>query len=180
MKLEVSVPEVMEFIKAIEKTPENFSEMIRFDVREATGRYLTTLMRAELDHFLGRRPYERMRGSNHRNGSYPRRWTFKGIGEVKAAVPRDRLGAFMTQILPRSKQYEEKIVKDLNLLFLTGASTRSLSMILKRPIGRKISATEISKANVELTEAIERWRSRDLSSEHIKYIFLPFPVYPGQ
>jgi len=57
-------------------------------------------------------------------------------------------------------------------MFLSGISTRNLSMISRRLIGRKISHTEISSANSDLTEAVEKWRMRDLSKESIKYIFV--------
>ncbi|MDY7035230.1 MAG: transposase [Thermodesulfobacteriota bacterium] len=57
-------------------------------------------------------------------------------------------------------------------MFLTGISTRTLSMISNRLIGRKISPTEVSNANKELIDAVENWRTRDLSEEKIKYIFL--------
>ena len=58
------------------------------------------------------------------------------------------------------------------MMFLTGVSTRTLSMISKRLIGRKISPTEVSNANKELIDAVEQWRERDLSDEPIKYMFL--------
>jgi putative transposase len=95
------------------------------------------MMNAELSHFLGREPYERSPGeSNHRNGSYGRNFTLKGIGDVNVHVPRDRKGEFKTQVIPRSKQYEQEIARDLSLMFLAGISTRSLSMISYKLIGR--------------------------------------------
>lgn len=45
-------------------------------------------------------------------------------------------------------------------------------MISQRLIGRRISHTEISSANADLTGAVEKWRMRDLSKESIKYIFV--------
>lgn len=42
----------------------------------------------------------------------------------------------------------------------------------QRLIGRKLSHTEVSEANKELIDAVEKWRNRDLSSEPIKYIFV--------
>jgi putative transposase len=57
-------------------------------------------------------------------------------------------------------------------MFLAGISTRSLSIISYRLICRKISPTEISSANVELSEAIEKWRMRDLLSEYVKYMLI--------
>jgi len=173
MKLEVSVPELVEVFKEIQKQPEQIFEMIRMDVREIVGDYMTAMMNAELTHFLGRDPYARSQGDvNHRNGSYDRAFTLKNIGEVEVKVPRDRKGEFTTQVIPRSKQYEEEIGRDLTLMFLAGISTRSLSMISQRLIGRRISHTEISSANADLTEAVEKWRMRDLSKESIKYIFV--------
>ncbi|MBW1982721.1 MAG: transposase [Deltaproteobacteria bacterium] len=86
MKMEISVAEVVDLIKEIREQPEGLFEMIRADVKETVGQYLSELMDVELTHFLGRERYERTEGeSNHRNGSYQRRFTLKGIGEVALA-----------------------------------------------------------------------------------------------
>ena len=173
MKVEISVPEVIDLFKEVQKQPTQIFEMIRADVKETVGQYLTSLMNAELTHFLGRDRYERIEGSiNHRNGSYDRKFTLKGIGEVKVDVPRDRQGEFKSQVIPASQRYEKELCQDLSMMFLTGVSTRTLSMITTRLIGRRISPTEISNANKELIDSIEKWRNRDLSDEPIKYIFL--------
>jgi putative transposase len=173
MKVEISVPELVETFKEIQKQPEKLFEMIRLDIRETVGQYLTSLMNAELTDFLGREPYERARGEvNHRNGNYERHFTLKSIGEVGVNVPRDRKGAFKTCVIPRSKQYEEAIRQDVSMMFLTGISTRSLSMMSKRLLGRRISPAEVSNANKELVEAVEKWRMRDLSQDPIKYMFV--------
>lgn len=173
MKVEVTVPEVIEIFNAIEKKPEALYEMIRQDLQQTVGEYLSAIMHAEMTQFLGRNPYERATGvPNHRNGSYQRRYALKGIGEIAVKVPRDRNAQFQTQVIPRSKQYEEEIARDMGMMYLAGISTRSLSMLSKRLIGRSISAAEISSVNSELTESVEKWRRRDLSAEVIKYLFL--------
>ena len=173
MKVEITVPEVIEIFNEIQKKPEALFEMIRVDLQQTVGEYLTAVMSAELTHFLERMPYERCTDKdNHRNGSYSRKYALKGIGNVEVRVPRDRKGEFQTQVIPRSKQYEEEIARDMSMMFLAGISTRSLSMLSNRLIGRPISATEISNVNTELTESVEQWRRRDLSTEHVKYIFL--------
>ena len=67
MKPEVSVPELVEVFKEVQKQPEQIFEMIRLDVREIVGDYMTAMMEAdfgelsriELTHFLGREPYAR-------------------------------------------------------------------------------------------------------------------------
>jgi len=173
MKVEISVPEVVNIFKEIQEQPEKIFEMIRVEIRENVGEYLSELMKVGLTRFLGRESYERVESDvDHRNGSYGRHFTLKGIGEVGVKVPRDRDGNFKTQVIPRSKRYESELRQDLSMMFLTGVSTRTLSMMSKRLIGRKISPSEISNANKELIDAVENWRTRDLSKEPIKYVFL--------
>ena len=173
MKVEINVPEIVNIFKEIQKQPENLFEMIRVEIRENVGEYLSGLMDVERTQFLGRQRYEHGQGDvNHRNGSYPRNFTLKGIGQVNVRVPRDREGGFKTKIIPRSKRYEDELRRDLTMMFLTGVSTRTLSMMSERLIGRRISPTQVSNANKELIDAVERWRSRDLSEEPIKYMFL--------
>jgi len=173
MKVEISVPEVVSVFKEIQEKPETLFEMIRVDVRQSVSEYLSELMTTELTHFLGRKAYERIEGEvNHRNGSYPREFTLKGVGKVDVRVPRDRKGDFETQIIPRSKRYEDELRQDLSMMFLTGISTRTLSMMSERLIGRRVSPTEVSNANKELIGAVESWRERDLSKESFKYMFL--------
>jgi len=173
MKVEISVPEVVSIFKEIQGQPDRIFEMIRVDIRQSVGEYLSKLMDTELTCFLGRERYERIeREVNHRNGSYPREFTLKGIGKVDVKVPRDREGDFKTQVIPRSKRYEDELRQDLSMMFLTGVSTRTLSMMSERLIGRRISPTEVSNSNKELIDAVEKWRNRDLSEEPIKYMFL--------
>lgn len=173
MKVEVSVTEVAELFNEIQRSPERLFEMMRLDIRQIAGEYLSFLMEAELTIHLGRDRYERCRIEvNHRNGSYPRRFTLKGIGEVGVKVPRDRKNTFETRVLPERKQFEEAVAKDLSVMFLMGMSTRSLSMISGHLLGRKISAGEISTTTRELSEAVEKWRGRDLCGESITYLFV--------
>jgi putative transposase len=96
---------------------------------------------------------------------------------VAVKVPRDRKGEYQTQVLPRGKRYESRITEDLSIMYLTGISTRTLSMLSKRLIGREISHEEVSKANKELTAGVEKWRNRDLSQEKIKYIFVDGAIF---
>ena len=68
MELTVSVTEVAELFKAIQGKPGQLFEMMRMDIQEEVGKYLTNLMDAELTHHLGREKYERVDGdANHRN-----------------------------------------------------------------------------------------------------------------
>lgn len=173
MKMEITVTEAFELINEIRNRPGSLFEMIRADVKQSVGQYMSELMDVELTDFLGRERYQRIAGKcNHRNGAYPRKYTLKGIGEVAVQVPRDRKGEFETQVIPRSKQYEDALREDICVMFLSGVSTRTLSLISEKLIGRRISPTEVSKASKQLAKAVETWRERDLSVEPIKYIYV--------
>ena len=175
MNLEISVAEMIEVLKEIKGKPEELFKMMRKEVREGIGEYLSSLMKIELADFLKREPYERKEDEpepNYRNGYYGRSFTLKRIGCVSVSVPRDRKGEFQTKVLPRSKRYEKELETDVCLMYLTGTSTRTLSMISEKLIGRKLSHTEISNASKELIEGVERWRTRDLSLEKIKYLII--------
>ena len=172
MQITLSVTEFKELCKSIQKRPGRLFKMIRQEIRETTGQYLSELIQMELTDFLGRKPYERKRGDlNHRNGSYHRGFTLKGIGEVLVRMARDRKGKFQSTVLPRSKRYEEELRQDICVMYLTGISTRTLSMISEKLLGRKISSGEVSRVSKQLVEAVERWRTRDLSEERVKYLF---------
>ena len=137
MKLEISVAEVVRVIKEVQQQPGKVLEMIKADMPKAVGGYLREVMQLELTRFPGRKPYERaeVKESNHRNGSYSRNFTLKGIGEVGVKVPRDRQGKYQTQIIPRSQRYENELRRDIAMMFLGGVSTRTLAMISQRLIG---------------------------------------------
>jgi len=173
MQITLSVTEFKELCKSLQKRPKKLFKMMRQEIRQTMGQYLSELIRMELTHYLGRQPYERRDGyRNHRNDYYHRRFTLKGIGEVLVRMARDRKGKFHSQVLPRSKRYEEELRQDICVMYLTGISTRTLSMISEKLLGRKISAGEVSRVSKQLVEAVEKWRLRDLSGERIQYLFI--------
>jgi putative transposase len=73
--------------KEIQQQPENIFEMIRVEIKESVGQYLSKMMDLERTEFLGRQRYEHAQGDvNHRNGSYSRNFTLtpmSGAGTTK-------------------------------------------------------------------------------------------------
>lgn len=172
MELKVSVSEVIALIKEVENVPAKILEYIGMNIQKEVGTFLTNLMEQELTHHVGREKYERKKGeTDYRNGSYTRTFCIKGIGDVELRVPRDRDGNFQSQVLPRCQRYDQRITEDIAAMYLTGISTRTLSLLSKRLIGRSLSPTEVSNTTTELKQAVETWRTRDLSEEKIKYLF---------
>ena len=161
IELSVNIAEVKGYIKELIEAPGKFFSMIRYNVRESVGQYLSELMEAELTFYIGRERYERRGGGevNYRNGGYNRRFTLKGIGEVVVNVPRDRKGKYKTEVLPRSRQYEDQIREDMGLMYLTGVSTRTLSLISHRLLGRSLSHNEVSRSEERRVgkECRSRW-----------------------
>jgi putative transposase len=173
VELKVSVSEAIALIKEVENVPAKIFEYIGMNIQKEVGIFLTNLMEKELTDHVGRERYERKEGnSDYRNGAYTRTFCIKGIGDVEVRVPRDRDGNFQSQVLPRSQRYDQRITEDLAAMYLTGISTRTLSLLSKRLIGRSLSPQEVSNASTDLKLAVEKWRSRTLSGERIQYIFI--------
>jgi len=172
MEIKVSVAEALALIKEVENVPAKILAYIGMNIQKEVGAFLSNLMNVEMTDHLGREKYQRKEGkTDYRNGSYARNFCIKGIGEVEVRVPRDRDSDFTSQVLPRSQRYDQRIAEDIAAMYLTGISTRSLSLISKRLIGRSLSPTEVSNASIALKQAVEAWRTRDLSSGPWKYLF---------
>ena len=172
-----NLPEVREVFKEIIEAPERMFEMFRIDMKHACERAVTELIKVELTQFLGREKYQRSEGGegtekNYRNGSYHRSYTAKNIGTMEIDIARDRAGGFSSKLMQKYERYEKAIEKDIAIMFLSGLSTRGISMVSKALLGRTISASEVSKVNTELLTGIETWRMRPLHDSEIKYMYV--------
>ena len=174
MKIESSLVKTKEVFKGIMLRPEIMFEMLEIDMKSSAERAITDLLKMELSYFIGREPYERTQTKdiNYRNGSYRKNFTVKNLGNLNIDVPRDRRGKFKSKVIKKYESCDNRIKKDLSLMFLSGLSTRNLELISKQLIGRKISASEISQTNKELQSAIDLWRTRPLHEVKIKYMYI--------
>ncbi len=176
LTVQVSVPEMKahaQAIRAMAQDPMTTLQTLAGDLRPRFEGWLNDLMRAELALHLGREPYERRAPSkNHRNGYRSRRVTVKGLGTLELRVPRDREGAFRSGVVPERIQVDPRIEQDLQMLFLGGASTRTVELMSERLFGRRLSSGEVSRANQKLLAPVEAWRTRSLAGEKFLYLFL--------
>ena len=106
MKIKISVPEIVTLFKEIQKEPSKMFELIRTDVKEMVGSYISELLDIELKDHLKRNRYERSAETdpNYRNGSYDRKFCMKSVGETTITVPRDRKGTYKPKVIPRFKR----------------------------------------------------------------------------
>ena len=139
----VKLTELEGFINAFKKGKLSFMDLIGDQIRNQVQDYVSKLVEIEFNNHMNRDKYERVKVKtdkpNYRNGSYRRKLFLKSIGESELTIPRDRSSTFKSDIVPKFQRNEQAIKEDLSLMYLTGISTRSLSMLSKRLIGKSIS-----------------------------------------
>jgi putative transposase len=182
LRLQVSVPEVKAQVQALQALAGDPMQLLQTAVAGVRGHvetWLNALLAAELTLHVGREPYERGAGSsNHRNGYRSRHVTLKHVGTLELRVPRDREGTFHSSLVPERVQVDPQIEQDLQMLFLGGASTRTVELMSERLFGRRLSSGEVSKANRKLLEPVEAWRQRSLGDEKYLYLYLDGTNFP--
>ena len=171
--------ETKQFARLLQSHPEELFTLLRSQISLTVGAFLSFLMNQELTDFLGRNKYEHKPSKgdsssqkNYRNGTYERSFSVKRVGKVCVRIPRDRLNQFKTKVIPRYQRLEPELRQDICLLYLSGISTRTLSLLSKRLLGRAISHTQVSRCHRDLQEAVEKWRTRSLLGEIYKYLFI--------
>ncbi len=91
------------------------------------------------------------------------------IEELK--VPRDRAGAFQTQVFERYSRYEPEVAEALTDMFVSGTSTQKVGKVAAKLLGVAPRASAVSRLNQALTEQYEVWRERPLLP-HYRIIYL--------
>jgi putative transposase len=98
---------------------------------------------------------------NRRNGHSQK--TVRGdLGELTLDTPRDRLGTFEPQLIPKHQRrltgFDEKILA----LYAKGLTTRDIQDIVKELYGVDVSPTLISEITADLDAEVSQWRQRRL------------------
>lgn len=134
-------------------------------LKQLTKAVIERAMQAELTHHVGYEKHNSAgRGSgNARNGAS--RKTLKGdFGEVEIEVPRDRLGSFEPQIVPKHERrfsgFDDKIIS----MYARGMTTREIQGHLEEIYGVDVSSTLISEVTEAVTEEVRVWQSRPLEA----------------
>jgi putative transposase len=124
---------------------------------------LERAMNAELTHHLGYEKHDPAgyNSGDSRNGTSSK--TVKGdFGELKIEVPRDRMGTFEPQILPKHQSrftgFDEKIIS----MYARGMSTRDIEGHLKEMYGVEVSPGLISQVTDAVHEDVKIWQNRAL------------------
>jgi putative transposase len=149
-----------------------FHQYLRTLAQSAVRIVIETVMREELDQFIGAAWGEcSPKRKGYRNGHYTRDLvTSTGrLEEIKD--PRDREGQFHTQAFERYSRYEPHIAEGLTQMFVAGTSTHKVGEVAQTLIGVAPSASTISRLNQTLTQQFEAWRQRPLQ-QHWRILYL--------
>jgi transposase-like protein len=140
-----------------------FRQHLRCLAVSAVQVLIEQVMREELEQCIGASWGEctpTRRG--YRNGSYTRDLV-NPTGRIEdLKVPRDRAGAFHTQVFERYARYEPEVAEALTDMFVRGTSTQKVGKVAEKLLGVAPSARAVSRLNQALTEQYEAWRERRL------------------
>ena len=127
------------------------------------GRVVEAALESEMTDHLGHPPGGRPQSSNVRNGSTAKT-VQTDLGPVQVKTPRDRVGSFEPQILPkrvtRLAGLDEKVLG----LYAGGMTVRDISDHLSELYGTEIGRDTISRITDAVLEDVAAWRTRPLDS----------------
>jgi putative transposase len=138
-----------------------FHQYLRTLAQSAVRVVIETVMREELDQFIGAAWGEcSPKRKGYRNGSYTRDLATSTGRLEDLKVPRDREGQFHTQAFERYQRYEPHIAEGLTQMFVAGVSTHKVGEVAQTLLGVAPSASTISRLNQTLSQQFEAWRER--------------------
>ncbi len=151
---------------------QTFHEHLRALTRDAVRVVIEEVMREELKQFLGAAWGEcTPERKGYRNGTYTRDLATSSGPIEDLEVPRDREGAFHTQVFDRYRRYEPQVAEGLTQMFVAGVSTQKVGEVTQTLMGVAPSASAVSRLNQSLTQQFEVWRERPLLP-HYRILYL--------
>ncbi len=135
-------------------------------LRDLVERAVQGVLEAEITSFLGAGTYER-NGERRgwRNGYKPRLLKTR-VGKLELMVPKDREGAFQTEVFERYQRSEKALVAAMLEMYVQGVSTRKVGAITEALCGLEVSKSQVSALTEKLDAEIEQWRKRPLTQRY--------------
>ncbi len=162
IKVEIKIPEL---VQALEKFRENRTvalETISTEIRNGVSDFFNSLLKTEMDLFLGRAD----QASNKRNGVREREYALKGVGCLRIRMPTDRKRAFKSSVIPHREQIDPRLKEDIAVLHLAGFSNRVLAMVSKRVLGVEVSSDTVTKSLDVIEEKALSWLERPIEKKY--------------
>lgn len=162
IKIEVKVPELVQALESFKDNRIAALEALSHEIREGVSGFFNTLLRTEMEIFLGRAEQE----LNKRNGYEEREYALKGIGCLRIKHPIDRQREFKSAVLPPREQIDPRLKEDIAVLHLAGLSNRVLAMISKRVLGVEVSTDTVTKLLDIIEDKALGWLERPLEGKY--------------
>ncbi|GHO98772.1 IS256 family transposase [Reticulibacter mediterranei] len=151
---------------------EEFRAYLRRLAISAVQVLLEQVMREELEQCIGASWGEcTLTRRGYRNGSYTRDLVTPTGRIEDLKVPRDREGAFQTQVFESYQRHAPEVAEALTEMFVSGVSTHKVGTVAQTLTGVAPSASAVSRLNRTLTEQFEAWRVRPLQA-HYRILYL--------
>lgn len=135
-------------------------------LREGVKLLAQALMELEVSEKIGAERYQRTKErKTYRNGYRRRRWDTR-VGTIMLRVPKLRKGSYFPSLLEPRRRTERALLSVVQEAYVQGVSTRKVDALVRSLGMEGISKSEVSRICKELDEALERFRSRPLTSEY--------------
>jgi putative transposase len=146
---------------------------VEVSLRQYVKALIESMLKAELDQYLGAGRYERREErKDYRNGSYARSLGTKHGTIEDVRVPRTRSGDFEPKVFERYERRSKNMNELIGTLFLNGVSTRKLSKIAKEFLGTDVSHATVSHVAGEIAaKDCLQFQEKQLQDEY-RFLFL--------
>jgi len=145
-----------------------------FDIKEFNvlfESYLKALLKTEFDLFL-----DKQDSKNYRNG-YSNKLVKTVYGEITLQIPRDRNGAFKSEILNSYSSCTKELATVIIKLYQLGLSHNDVCIFLNDIYNVKYSKQSISNITSVTSEIVVEYKNRRLDSKYIA-LFLDATYIP--
>lgn len=122
------------------------------------------MLKGELEEHLGysKHAVDGYNSGNSRNGSFPKTITTENVGDVVLNIPRDRLGKFEPQVIPKGETISTKIQDAILGMYSRGMTTSDVRKQVLEIYGLAISETTVSNITERVMESAREWQQRTL------------------
>lgn len=132
-------------------------------LQQLKKRAIERALAGELTTHLGYEAHQRadQPRQNTRNGTSPKQM-LSPQGPIELEIPRDRLGSFEPQLIPKGERRLKQIDEQIIALYTNGMTTRDIQGHLLELYGVEISPTLISNVTAEVSAEVQAWQNRAL------------------
>lgn len=127
------------------------------------GETIQHLMEAELTNHLGYGKYEaKGRNSGNSRNGYSKRNLKTSYGTTPLAIPRDRSGTYVPELLTQRQRMSNEIEEKIIGLYAKGVSTRDIEETMADLYGIDVSSGLISLITDKVVPLLTEWKERPL------------------